>query len=89
MSDFNDKNENSTPEEFLKLMVDWFNQELGVMEECFHYGANFEWFYTTEGKKRLRVKDLAPIEKLPQDKAATKIQEVQKFMEGLDGQLGV
>lgn len=57
------------PEQTLETIVDQFNQSLSAWEGLTSHGANFEWQYSQEGYKRLRIKDVAP-NKLPEDKAA-------------------
>lgn len=68
----------------LQVEVDLFNELLCMWEDRTGHGANFEWFYETSGKKRLRIKDVAPILTLSKDKAAVAVAEVQKVMETLD-----
>lgn len=83
----------------LETFVKDMNDTLEGWETITNHGANFEWHYVPEtGKKRLRVREVAPIAKLSPDKQAVRIEEtqnvfgvppfqveVQKTTEALDG----
>lgn len=78
-------NVNYDPRRYLEFIVNSFNSDIEDWQNESGHGANFEWYYDKDtGRKKLRVRDVAPIETLPADKAAIKISEVQEKMESLD-----
>lgn len=72
------------PRSLLEDSVKIFNDCLEAWEETTQCGANFEWYYDAGGRKRLRIRDCAPVKALPADRAAIAVTEVQKTMEALD-----
>jgi hypothetical protein len=75
----------SDPTVSLEDYVEHFNTLLTGWELSTGYGANFEWYYTPEGKKRLRIRDIAPQQALDPDRVSNQIKLVQETMETLDG----
>jgi len=69
-----------TAEERLQTLVDDFNVGLTEWAAVTSYGANFSWQYDQQGVKSLKVRDVAPIDKLPDDSMADKLTKMEQKM---------
>lgn len=69
--------------EQLDRIVSSFNEQLKAWEDASEHRANFGFFYYSDGRKYMKVLDIAPMKGLPIEDA--KLQEAGKIIqEALD-----
>ena len=72
------------PKSQLSDIVDAFNAYYKTWSVANKYGANFEFYYDIDGSKKLKVRDAAPIESLPEDVKIARLEEAAKVLSDLD-----